>query len=72
MATPGKAVFGRDISFNFKSVVDWRVATTVKKLQVDIDNDRENSKRFMHDYEKGHQVYVEKTGIYRKHDYTKQ
>ena len=38
MATPGQASFGRDILFNLASVVDWRVATYVKKCQVDIDN----------------------------------
>ena len=40
MATPGQAVFVRDILFNLASVVDWRVATAVKQRQDDIDNVR--------------------------------
>ena len=44
LATPGRTVFGRDILFNLASVGDWRVATNLKQLQVDIDNVRENAK----------------------------
>ena len=44
----------------------------MKKLQVDIDNVRENAKRVTHDYAIGDQVYVEMTGIYQKLDYNKQ
>ena len=38
MATPGQAVFGRYMIFNFTSVVDWKVITAEKQQQVDIDN----------------------------------
>ena len=71
MATPGKAVFGRDVLFNLASVIDWWVVTAVKQLQVDIDNFRENAKRVTHDYAIGDQFYVEITGVYRKLDYKK-
>ena len=40
MATPGQAVFGRDMIFNLASVVDWRVITVTKQRQVDTDNFR--------------------------------
>ena len=33
-ATPGQAVFGRDILFNLTSVVYWQVITSRKQLQV--------------------------------------
>ena len=56
MATPGQAVFGRDMQFNLASVVDWRVVTATKQQQVDIDNFHENDKRFTHDYTIGDQV----------------
>ena len=72
MATPGQAVFGRYIIFNLVSVVDWRVITTAKQRQVDVDNDRENTRRFTHDYAIGNQFYVDISGIYRKLDYKKQ
>ena len=44
MATPGQAVFGRDMLFNLASVIDWQFSTTAKQRQVDIDNVRENAK----------------------------
>ena len=72
MATPGQYFLGRDMLFNLASVVDWRVVTTAKQRQVDIDNVRENAKRVTHDYAIGDQVYVEMTGIYRKLYYRKQ
>ena len=30
IATPGQAVFGRDMLFNLVSIVDWRVVTDAK------------------------------------------
>ena len=53
MATPGQAVFGRDILFNLASGVYWRVVTAAKQRQVDIDNFRENARQVTHDYEIG-------------------
>ena len=50
MATPGQAVFAKDLVFNLVVVVEWWVATTVRKDQVDIDNVRENDKWVTHDY----------------------
>ena len=43
MDTLGQTVFVRDVLFKLASVGDWRVATSVKQHQVDIDNIRENS-----------------------------
>ena len=71
MATPGQAVFGRDMLFNIASFIDWQVVTAVKQSQVDIDNFIENAKRVTHDCAIGDRVYVEITGIYRKLDYKK-
>ena len=59
MDTPGQSVFGIDILFYLTSVIDWRVSTSAKQLQVDIDNARENAKQVMHDYTIGNQIYVE-------------
>ena len=58
IATPGQAVFGRDMLFNLTSVVHWRVVTAAKQRQVDIGNVRGNTKRVMHDYDIGDQVYL--------------
>ena len=37
-ATPGQAVFCRDMIFNLVSVVEWQVRTAGKQLEVDINN----------------------------------
>ena len=70
-ATPVQSVFGRDIIFNLVSVVYWKVITSDKKRQVDIDNVQENARRVMHGYTIVNIVYVEMTGIYRKLYYNK-
>ena len=72
MAISDQAFFGRDMLFNLASVVAWRVAIAEKQRQVDIDNVRENVKKFVHDYAIGDWVYVEMTGTYRTLDYKKQ
>ena len=72
MATPGRAVFFRDVLFNLASVVDWQVANAKKQRQVDIDNVIENAKRVMHDYAIVDQVCVKMIDIYCKIDYKKQ
>ena len=63
-ATPGQAVFGRDIILNLTSVVDRQVITAGKQRQVGIDNVQENARRVMYDYTIGNLVYVEISGIY--------
>ena len=62
-ATPGQAVFGRDMILNLASVVYWQVIPAKKHQQVDIYNVRENNRRGMHDYAIGDILYVEMTGI---------
>ena len=66
-ATSGQAVFSRDMLFNLASVVDWRVATTAKQRQLDIDIYRENAKQVTHDYTIGDQVYVEIARLLENH-----
>ena len=58
--------------FNLASVIYWRVVTSVKQHQVDIDNFIENYRQVTHDYAVGDQVFVEMTGIYLKLNYKKQ
>ena len=72
MATPDQAVFGKYVLFNLASVVGWQVVTAANQRQVDIDNVRENTRKFTHDYKIGDQLYVKMSGIYRKLDYKKQ
>ena len=56
--TTGQAVFFREMIFNLTPVVDWRFITVGKQQQVDIDDVRENSRQFTHDYAIGNLVNV--------------
>ena len=69
MDTTGQAVFGIEMEFNLASVIYWQVVTAVKKLQVDINNFIEKSRRVTHECAIGNLVHVEITGIYHKLDY---
>ena len=71
MFIPGQAVFGRYTLFSLTPFIEWKVVTTVKKQQVDIDNVQENARRVTYDHAICDQFYVEMTGIYRKLDYKK-
>ena len=65
-ATPCKAVFGREIIFNLASVLHWRVITSEKQRQVEIDKVRENALLVTHDDAVRDIVSVEVNGIYHK------
>ena len=65
-ATPGQLVFGRDMLFNIKSIVNWKYLTLKKQMQVDKSNELENSTRIDYDYKINDQVYVKADGIQRK------
>jgi hypothetical protein len=53
--SPAQLVFGRDMIFNFSTVVDWRTITLHKQKEVDRDNLRENSRRVNYDYAEQYQ-----------------
>jgi len=65
-ATPAQLVFGRDMIFNLKAIVDWRTITARKQKQVIKDNIRENKGRIDHQYSIGDKIYLRPTGIQRK------
>ena len=49
MATPDKAIFGRDMLYKLVSVVYWWISNTAKQRQVYIGNVREKIKQVKHD-----------------------
>jgi hypothetical protein len=65
-ATPAQLVFGRDMIFNIKTVVNWDLIRKRKQSQVDFDNERENKRRISYDYKVGQRVYLVNTDIKRK------
>ncbi len=67
-ATPAQMVFGRDMIFNLKSLINWKVVSARKQQIVDKANLRENSKRIDFDYEVGQKAYIVRDKPYRKLD----
>ena len=63
---PGKYILGRYMISNLSSIVDWKVITTRKQQQVDIDNALENTTKVRHNYAVDNIVFVDKDGIYLK------
>jgi hypothetical protein len=65
-ATPAQLVFGRDMLFNLKKVINWKAITENKRKQIARDNERENATRIAYNYNVGDRVLRKKKGIRRK------
>ena len=65
-ATPSQLVFGRDMLFNMKALINWKALSIRKQQIVDKANLRENKNRVDYDYSPGQQVYIIKDGVFRK------
>ena len=55
-ATPGAAIFGRDMLFDIPFIADWDEIGKRRQQQVDKNNARENKKRVPYDYIVGNKV----------------
>ena len=56
--SPGGAVFGRDMIFNFQLRVDWENVARKRDRLAAIGNERENSKQKEHTYAVGDKVLI--------------
>ena len=65
-ATPGAAIFGRDMMFDIPFIADWKKIGDYRQHQSDLNTWRENQKRIEYDYKIGDKVLVRKEGIIRK------
>ncbi len=65
-ASPGAAIFGRDMLFNIPCIADWNQIGDYRQSQTDHSNKRENSKCVDYDYKVGDKVLIRKDGILRK------
>jgi hypothetical protein len=65
-ATPGAAIFGRDMLFDIPFIADWIKVGDYRQRQTDRNTARENTKRVDWDYTIGDKVLVRKDGILRK------
>ncbi len=65
-ASPGAAIFGRDMIFDTPFVADWHKIGDYRQRQTDRSNIRENYKRVDYDYKVGDKVLIRKDGMLRK------
>ena len=64
--TPAQLVFGRDMIFNMKALINWKSLSIKKQMSTDKSTLRENAKIIDYDYTVGQQVYVKRDKPYRK------
>jgi hypothetical protein len=65
-ASPGAAIFGRDMLFNISFVADWHKIGERRQSLTDCGNQCKNAKRIDYDYKVGDKVLVINEGILRK------
>ncbi len=62
-ASPGAAIFGRDMLFDIPFLADWNKIRECKQHRTDLDTTRENRSRRDWDYQVGDKVLLQKDGI---------
>ena len=65
-ASPGAAIFGRDMLFDVPFIADWKQIGENRQRKTDLNNDNENKKRVDYDYKVGDKILIRKDGILRK------
>jgi hypothetical protein len=64
-ASPGAAIFGRDMLFNIPFIADWQKIGEQRQKLTELNNARENEGRIDYDYKVGEKVLLRKEGILR-------
>jgi hypothetical protein len=64
-ASPGAAIFGRDMLFDITIIADWQKIGEYRQQLTDLSNAHENEGRIDYDYEVGQKVLLQKEGILR-------
>jgi hypothetical protein len=62
-ASPGAAIFGRDMLFDIPFIADWQKIGEYWQQLTDLGNARENEGRIDYDYKVGQKVLLQKEGI---------
>jgi hypothetical protein len=65
-ASPGAAIFGRDMIFDIPFIADWKIIGEHRQRLTDLNTARENEGRIDYDYKVGQKVLVRNEGILRK------
>ena len=72
-ASPGAAIFGRDMLFDIPFIADWKKIGDFRQRQTDLNTMRENKKRTDFDYKVGDKILIVKEkGKLRKAESPKQ
>ncbi len=64
-ASPGAAIFGRDMLFDIPFIADWKKIGEHRQRLTDLNNVHENKGRIDCDYKVGQKVLLRKEGIFR-------
>jgi hypothetical protein len=64
-ASPGAAIFGREILFDIPFIADWQKIGEYRQRLTDLSNARENKGRIDYDSKVGQKVLLRKEGILR-------
>ncbi len=62
-ASPGAAIFGRDMLFDILFIADWQKIGEYRQRLTDLSNACENKGRIDYDYKIGQKVLLQKEGI---------
>ncbi len=65
-ASPGAAIFGREMLFDIPFIADWKKIGEHRQLLTDRNTDRKNEGQIDYDYQVGQKVLVRNDGILRK------
>ena len=65
-ASPGAAIFGRDMLFDIPFIADWKQIGEFRQRTTDRSNKRENKTPVDFDYKVGDKILIRKDGIFRK------
>ncbi len=65
-ASPGAAIFGRDMLFDIPFIADWKQIGEHRQRQTDLGKKRDNKTRVDYDYNVGEKVLIRKDDILRK------
>ncbi len=64
-ASPGSAIFGRDMLFDIPYIADWKKIGDYREHQTDLNTEREK-KQVDYDYKVGDKILIVKDGILRR------
>jgi hypothetical protein len=67
-ASPGAAIFGRDMLFDIPFIADWQKIGEHRQWLTNLNNAQENKGRIDYDYKVGQKVLFRKEGILRNVD----